>query len=519
MATVPDARASTLGDLPRMNQTFPLTILGDHGLCMGEAWWMDGAEICFWAPEPLPGNREMPARVDFRRGTIADVGIRLLDSEAPAKHRGGVVVIGRWTTRSAADGARVTEALRAQNPVAFAPGYRAPRLPAAAANWNGIERRAGAAEARAKLTDEVVGAREAASRLKTARWGFLAAGLLLGACAGVPGGLVAGDGLPVRGWIYMTDHEWADRGLLAGASLPGFDLGGHDLAGADLSRARLVGARLAAAKLGSANLGGADLRRADLSGADLTGANLVGAKLTGAVFRGANLAGANLGEAPTDANWRGAYYASSTQWGQGGPPPGALGPGAQCAGVDLRGVAAPGADLTGADFSGAWLDGADFHGTNLTGARMDGARGAALRLDSAQLDGLRAEGALLTGANLSDARATTVTWTGANLARADLTDAEFAGGDFSGAALDGATLIRTKLDAARLGSARFTAAAANRASLVAAEVCGADFSGARLELAALERVSSCDSTRWPEGFAAPAAPPDEAETAVATAVP
>lgn len=507
MSTAPDARAATLGELPRMNQTFPLTVLGDHGLCMGEAWWMDASEICFWVPEPIPGNRELPARVDFRRGTIADLGIRLLDSEAPAKHRGGVVVIGRWTTRSAADGARVADTLRLQNPVAFAPGYRPPRLPAAATSWNGIERRAGAAESRAKLTEEVASARVATERAKSSRWGFAAAGLLLGACAGVPGGLFVGDGFPVRGWLYLADHGWARSGLLAGAALPGFDLGGHDLAGTDLSGARLVGAHLVAAKLAGANLSGADLRRADLSTADLTGANLRGAKLSGANFRGANLAGAALGEAPRDANWRGAVYSADTEWGEAGPPPGALGPGAQNAAVDLRGLAAPGANLASADFTGAWLDGADLHGSDLTGASLAGARGAGLRLDGATLDGLKAEGALLPGVNLTGARAATSTWTGANLSRADLTDAELPAGDFSGASLEAATLTRTKLDAARLGTARFTDADLNRASLVAAEVCGADFSGARLELAALERVSACDSTRWPEGFVPPAAPP------------
>ncbi len=509
MATPAEQRPSSVTELPRMNATFPLAVLGDLGLCMGEAWWMDSAEVCFWAPETLPSGREMPGRVDFRRGTIADVGLRLVDTEAPARHRGGFVFIARWTTRAAGDAGKITEALKSMNPVAFLPGYRPPRLPAGSAGWNGVERRAGVAEItaqKAKLAEELAATQDHLSRTRSRRKWWLAAGMVFGTAAGAALGVVGGDGFAFRLWLYQRDPALAHQGLFAGANLRGAGLAAAQLSGvdfraADLRGANLRGADLASAQLGGARLDGADLRGAVLAAAELDGANIDGARLDGADLRSAQLA-ATTGA----ADFRLALSDAGTAWPTEGMPAGTLGPSARCAGLDLRGIDARGINLRGGHFDGALLDGALLDGASLQKASLLDVAAPRANFSKSQLDGaklrLRADDALFTSADLQGA-----VLDGSGLAGADFIDANLVGASLVGVVGTGAVFTRANLEGANLTGAQLAGADLSRANLVSAQLCGADLTGVRLDNAMLERVVACDTTRWPEGFVVPGAAP------------
>lgn len=497
-----------------MNATFPLTVLGDLGLCMGEAWWMDSAEICFWAPETLPSGREMPGRVDFRRGTIADVGLRLVDTEAPAKHRGGFVFIARWTTRAAGDAAKIVDALKVTNPVAFLPGYRPPRLPAGTAAWNGVERRAGVAEItaqKAKLAEELAAAQDQLARARARRKWWLATGMVLGTAAGVALGVVGGDGFPFRLWLYQQDPTWAHRGLFAEANLRGAGLAAAELSGVDFTGTDLRGANLRGADLRSAQFAGARLDGADLRGAVLAAADFGGASIEGARFDGADLRSTQLAAATGAADFRMALSDAATAWPSEGMPVGTLGPGARCAGLDLRGVDARGIDLRGGDFDGALLDGARLDRASLQKASLLDVAAPRANFSKAQLDGAKlrvhADGAVFTGVDLQGA-----VLDGSALAGADFIDANLVGASLAGVVATGTVFTRANLEGANLTGALLAGADLSRANLVSAQLCGADLTGAKLENAMLERLVACDTTKWPEGFAVPGAEPVLATT-------
>ncbi|MBM4366936.1 MAG: pentapeptide repeat-containing protein, partial [Deltaproteobacteria bacterium] len=509
MPTPADERPSSVTELPRMNATFPMTMLGDLGLCMGEAWWMDSAEVCFWAPEPLPSGREMPGRVDFRRGTIADLGLRLVDTEPPAKHRGGFVFIARWTTRAAGDAAKVVEALKAANPVAFLPGYRPPRLPAGTAAWNGVERRAGVAEItaqKAKLAEDLAASQDALARARARRKWWLATGLALGTAAGAALGIVAGDGFAFRLWLYEQDPTWAQQGLLAGARLRGADLASTELPGIDFRGADLRGANLQGADLRSAQFAGAQLDGADLRGANLAAADFDGASIDRARFDGADLRSTQLDGATGAADFRLALSDVATAWSSEGMPAGTLGPGARCAGLDLRGVDARGVDLRGGQLDGALLEGARLERASLQKASLLDVLAPRANFSKAQLDGaklrLQAEAAVFTGVDLQAA-----VLDGSALGHADFIDANLVGASLVGVVATGAVFTRANLEGANLTGAQLVGADLSRSNLVAAQLCGADLAGARLDNAMIERVSSCDTTRWPEGFTPPGVVP------------
>jgi hypothetical protein len=138
--------------------------------------------------------------------------------------------------------------------------------------------------------------------------------------------------------------------------------------------------------------------------------------------------------------------------------------------------ACTGADLAGRDLAGDRLVGADLTAANLYDARLAGADLTAATLVSATLAAADMRRATLAGADLR-----TANLRGAVLAGADLTSA-----DLAGAVLLGADLLG--------------------ADLTDADLTGANLAAARLAGAILTGIRSDAATRWPYGFAPPAAP-------------
>ncbi len=263
-------------------------------------------------------------------------------------------------------------------------------------------------------------------------------------------------------------------GLLLGQAMAGFVtlrvVGVRAMSAVHLPNAPLQDARLREARLAGVSLPGADLRGADLTQADLSGAHLARANLSGAHLAGANLSGADLKGATlqSDRMWetslarsdlrkarlegdlsgadlRGAVFDFGTQWPEGGPPVGAIGPGGSVEGLDARGQELEGLDLVGLkaagiDLSEARLTGSSLFDADLQGARLDGAMLDRADLSRARLTGASLQGAQLNGCQARNADFGKARLQGASLREADLRHARFVDADLSGADLSGATL-------------------------------------------------------------------------------
>ena len=179
MASSPAAegRLDSIDDLPRLSAPLALTVPGEHGLLMGEVWWMDARELVFWTAEPAPLRGEALMRVDLRRNNVVDLSVSGVPGEEPCRHRNGTVQVARWVARSG-DAAPVLDVVKAMNPAAFVVGYRPVRLPAAAPAF--VERRAGQVElqeAREAAARELATAEAALARARRGRWTGLFGGL------------------------------------------------------------------------------------------------------------------------------------------------------------------------------------------------------------------------------------------------------------------------------------------------------------------------------------------------------
>ncbi|WP_433734922.1 pentapeptide repeat-containing protein (plasmid) [Nocardia sp. CA-129566] len=142
-------------------------------------------------------------------------------------------------------------------------------------------------------------------------------------------------------------------------------------------------------------------------------------------------------------------------------------------------------DLHGADLTSADLTGAKLIGANLTDAKLRHTNLHEAKLPSADL----------TRADLTDADLTSAHLFGTDLTGANLTAAYVASADLTHADLTGADLTSANLASADLASADLTGANLASAHLFSANLTDAD----------LTDVAYDESTRWPDGFAAPAA--------------
>ena len=303
-------------------------------------------------------------------------------------------------------------------------------------------------------------ARRRAERRETMlRWATLSIAPSIALSLGFLFGQAPEDFRTLRAW-----RVWVVAGLdgadLSGAYLVGAELAGVQMTGPDFSSASLAGADLRGAKLDLADFVGADLRDADLRRADLRDADLKDAKLDGARLAGANLSGAKLPTTLADADLRGAGYSHATVWPEDGPPQGALGPGGNAAGTDLKGWSWP------LDF-----DPLDLYQVDLQKADLRRARLGDMKLQFANL----------TDADLREAELVEADLSGAVLARADVD-----GADFSGARLLEADLADVVL----------THATWTGADLGGANLCGADLRGLDLSELTLTAIETCRTTRW-----------------------
>ncbi len=282
----------------------------------------------------------------------------------------------------------------------------------------------------------------------------------------------------------QTFRVWQVRAMSAlGAVAP--ELPGASLDQADLARLSLRGIDWTGASLALADLEGTDLEQAVLVGADLRGANLQGAILFGADLTGAQLQGANLRATLLHAavvkaerrgvDFTGAVYNVDTEWGESGPPQGALGPAAKAAGAQLAELAIVDADLNYADLTGADLREAELPRASLFAAELVGADLSEADLRGANLDQAELRSAKASGARLSKAR-----FVGADLRELDLTRASLIGADLRQAILENAVLREADLQQANLRGAR---------------LCGADLTGANLTGVDLVDAKTCGTTR------------------------
>jgi uncharacterized protein YjbI with pentapeptide repeats len=261
--------------------------------------------------------------------------------------------------------------------------------------------------------------------------------------------------------------------MLTRMRVPAADFSDTRLRGAHLSDAYLVRADLRRADLREADLRGANLSQADLTeaqleGASLEGANLreallVDARLRGASFRGADLRRATVTGWRDGADFAGALFNAATDWGDPGPPNGALGPGGEATAVQAPGAQLRELDLYRLNAQGADMSGADLHKAGLTEARLE------------QIN--------FTDADLSEA----------NLGKANLGRARLDGADLTGAILRAADLRGASLANANLKGADLTGA-----NLEGADLCGANLLKTHTKGSKWRGAKSCASTQWPE---------------------
>jgi uncharacterized protein YjbI with pentapeptide repeats len=197
------------------------------------------------------------------------------------------------------------------------------------------------------------------SRIGSARLGWAAGALGLGAAAAMATGIAAAS---------------ASVSAPAGDSCrPG---SGPHLAGRHLTEAKIAryGHDLTCANLSGADLSDLSLVQIDFTGANMRSANLQDADLTQATLSHANLSGANLSRATMiqvtaqDASFIEADL-SYAKMGQ------VQAPGAHFHGADLSHADLGQADLVGADLSGATLTGTSFVEAELGQATFTGAKG------------------------------------------------------------------------------------------------------------------------------------------------
>jgi serine/threonine protein kinase/uncharacterized protein YjbI with pentapeptide repeats len=239
------------------------------------------------------------------------------------------------------------------------------------------------------------------------------------------------------------------------AALSGLDMRNVTFTGADLRGADLTGALLAGISLAGTDLRETILRDADLRDADLKGARLDATDFSGADLRKADLLGLEL----SGGRFVGAIYNLETRWSPTDeptqPPPGALGPSGQAAGIVLQGAMLMGQDFynlsaPGSDLSGAQLQGTALIDADLTGALLVGADLSRGRLERTGLVGADLTGAVLRDADLKGADAREAVLEEADLTGADLRDSDLRGARLCGANLSRANLSRVRLDGAEI---------------------------------------------------------------------
>ncbi len=297
---------------------------------------------------------------------------------------------------------------------------------------------------------------------------LLACGFLLGQ---VPVGLQTFRVLQVK----LLDAVGAVAPSQPGAALDQADLSGLTLRGIDWTGASLALADLSRSDLEQGVLVGADLRGANLQDSLLFGADLTGARLQGADLRGTRLHAAVVHVDRNGVDFTASVFNVDTDWGEGGPPVGSLGPGAHAAGANLRGLSLRDGDLNYADLTGADLSAVKFQRASLFAAELVGADLSDADLRQANLDQAELRTAKAPGARLSKARLV-----GADLREADLTGATLIGADLRQAILEGAVLREADLQQANLRGAR---------------LCGADLTGANLTGADTTDMKTCHTTR------------------------
>lgn len=293
----------------------------------------------------------------------------------------------------------------------------------------------------------------------------LATGFMLGQLAT---GYTALEALWARSLSHLNvpkaKHSHA---VLRAAQLENTYLHEADLRGADLRDANLRGAHLEAANLMQVQATGARFDKANLRGASITTD-----RLWDASFRQADLRRATLQINPQGADFYLALFDRTTDWGESGPAPLAIGPGGRAAGLQAPGVRLTALDLGRIDLSDSVLPNSVFDHSVLAGADLSRADLTNASFKLSQLDGASLVGTELSGADLE----------GAQLARADL----------SGADLTGASFVHAILQ---------------EANLEGANLCGTDFTDADISRVRAAGATTCETTVWPGDVIPDLSPP------------
>jgi hypothetical protein len=119
---------SELHVLPR---PMTVTVHGELGLVEGEVVAIDDRRLRFWCREDLVLGARNDLRVDvgMNRGN-ADLEVVILQQEGPAGgRRRGFLHLASWRPKSAGNGRRLAEAVRAQLPEVWLQGESAPGSP------------------------------------------------------------------------------------------------------------------------------------------------------------------------------------------------------------------------------------------------------------------------------------------------------------------------------------------------------------------------------------------------------
>ena len=106
----------------------------------------------------------------------------------------------------------------------------------------------------------------------------------------------------------------------------------------------------------------------------------------------------------------------------------AMNPGANCAGMDLRGYNMDGMDLTGMNMAGANMSGMKIKGANMTGANLKGAKMSGMTLTDMTMDK-----ANMSGTDLSTTKIHRGTYRGTKFTSSNFRKIRIIGADFSSA--------------------------------------------------------------------------------------